>query len=92
MCIRDRGWGLFSQQRDGTQQIDTIDVANGSVLIRKLIFELNESVKLSKVRVKVNGQSVAYKHNLCHQDVTIDLNEALRLQAHDSLKVTFTVY
>ena len=86
------GWGLFSQQRDGTQQIDTIDVANGSVLIRKLIFELNESVKLSKVRVKVNGQSVAYKHNLCHQDVTIDLNEALRLQAHDSLKVTFTVY
>lgn len=86
------GWGLFSQQRDNGQQVNTIKMTSGSVRLHQLIFALKESVQLAKVQVTLNGKGLVHQYHSCGQVVTIDLRDALRLQASDSLKVTFTVY
>jgi hypothetical protein len=53
------GWGLFTQKRESGGQLDCIKVANGSLRVQTLVFEMPEGAKATAAGAAVATNDAA---------------------------------
>ncbi|UCC21907.1 MAG: hypothetical protein JSW23_08845 [Planctomycetota bacterium] len=81
------GWGLFTQKRTKLRQTEQIEVKHGKLAIRKLVFELEQDVKLSQVTANMDNKGLPVKFSLEGLSLEVTLSKAIVLEADSVLNV-----
>jgi hypothetical protein len=68
------GWGLFTQTRNARTQTERIEVKHGKLQVKKLIFELPQGVKPSKLSVALGDKTIDATHALDDGSLVISLS------------------
>jgi uncharacterized protein (DUF608 family) len=79
------GWGTFEQKREGGTQKASIKVVWGKLRLRKLRFEVDSSMTVTAVVVKIGGNDVPVEHAQSEQSVMVTLGYGVELNAGQSI-------
>lgn len=82
------GYGLFAQKRTATGQTDTIEIRQGKLDVRSMVFELDPNLHPSGTQVKAAGKAVEAKTSVEDGVLRIDLELPVTLLQGQSLEVT----
>jgi hypothetical protein len=81
------GWGTFSQQRDGKEQRETLELKWGKLRLRSLAFAVPQNTTPTQVRV---AAQTTFRHRLDGDTVIIELADDVVLEAGQKLEVVIT--
>jgi len=81
------GWGTFSQQRDGKEQRETLELKWGKLRLRSLAFDVPQNTTTTHVRV---AAQTAFRHHMDGETVIIELADDVVLEAGQKLEVVIT--
>lgn len=79
------GWGTFEQKREGGTQRASIKVVWGKVRLSKLRFEVDPSVTVTAVSVKVDRKDVPAEYAQSESSVTVTLANGAELKMGQTL-------
>ena len=80
-----QGWGSFSQQQFGSEQVENIELKFGQLTLNELKFTFPTQLKSSDVQL--NGKSLKYVVVQNGEDVSITLSETLNMKESDKLVI-----
>ncbi len=80
-------WGLYSQRRNSAQQRSRLEVAYGSLELRRLEFDLQGAAPPPEVRVTIDGQETPSRFQWADGRLTVHLEQGTRLDAGQVLAV-----
>jgi len=86
MFTAAEGWGLFTQTRTDGKQTERIEVREGRLRVRTLVFEAGEGT-VTQVAVKAGGRPVEAKHTLDDGRLTISLADEVTAHKGEALEV-----
>jgi hypothetical protein len=81
------GYGLFTQKRTKLRQTEQIEVKHGKLVIRKLVFELEQDAKPSQVTAKMDNKGLPVRFSLEGLSLEVTLSKAIVLEADSVLNV-----
>jgi uncharacterized protein (DUF608 family) len=84
------GWGTLRQTRQQQAQTNGLDIKHGTLRLRELTFEVPAGVKQTQARVELNAKTPSHQTSQMGRRVQIKFNEALVVQAGETLNVTHT--
>lgn len=79
-------WGLFSQSRSSSRQIDKLDVEYGTLELKTLVVHLPSDLGTTP-EVRIDGTHAGFTKKLDGDSLRIDFAQPVRLTAGQSLKV-----
>ena len=82
-----KGWGTFSQKKNGYKQSERIELKYGTLSLNQLKFALIDGIRPSKVQININGQNIGSNFNCVGSDLTIAMNESVHLEVGKVLHV-----
>lgn len=84
------GWGLFTQNRNSSNQISKIDVKYGHTVIKNIILLTPENKKAKNISVMSDGIKLSISSiNQSGNILTINLNKSCVLNSGSNLTVSF---
>ena len=84
------GWGLFTQNRNSSNQTSKIDVKYGHTVIKNIILLTPEDKKANNISVMSDGLKLSISSiNQSGNILTINLNKACMLNSGSNLTVSF---
>ncbi|HEV3259845.1 MAG TPA: GH116 family glycosyl hydrolase [Gemmataceae bacterium] len=84
------GWGSLSQRRTGRRQDNAVAVKHGRLVLRELVLDVPETVKAGRPKAAVAKQAVAMTASQEGRRMTLSLDEALILEAGQTLTVVLS--
>lgn len=85
-----RGWGLFSQRREDGEQRIRIEVRHGEVTLNKLLLDLPNGLRPSRVDVRLDSKALDSCFTVIRRDLEIMLAIETTLTAGQVLEVTLS--
>ena len=90
------GWGTYTQERTENKLISNIEIKHGELIVKTLNLELPTDVKADDIKVKLllNGISIAQEHQVEGQKLNIQITEPSLTIDRDSIlqaKVSFNL-
>lgn len=87
--VAAEGWGLFTQKRTETQQIEQIELRYGRLRLKQLVFALPTGFQPKRVEVRLDGKPVKGELKQEQTSAAILLKEELTLTAPAKISVRF---
>ncbi len=84
------GWGVFTQTRHQDRQSDRVELKQGTLRVKTLVFELPEGMSLGDVTVTVADKVVNARATQAGTTVTITLPREIVLNRDEPLEVSIT--
>jgi hypothetical protein len=81
------GWGSLRQKRGEKSQENQIDVRHGRVILKQLVLDVPEGVKVTQTKLAEGEHDIDIKASQDGRAVKIDLPESLTLEAGKVLTV-----
>ncbi|MGC8667150.1 MAG: GH116 family glycosyl-hydrolase [Chthonomonadales bacterium] len=82
------GWGLFRQSRSGGRQRSSIELAWGTLLVRRILLQPLHDAGSNHAEVVLDGKRLAASVHREGDTITIGLSAPVLMQAGSSLQVT----
>ncbi|HUT23417.1 MAG TPA: GH116 family glycosyl-hydrolase [Sumerlaeia bacterium] len=82
------GWGLFSQRREEDRQRETINVRQGKLDVKELVFQLPAGTQATQVGVEAQGRPHTIAFSQSGQTLQIELENLIVLRGGESVDVT----
>ena len=81
------GWGTISQSRQGGAQVHSIRLAQGSLRVRRLAFDVAIDRRVRTVTVKAGADAVASAFQQSGSKVSVDLSRRSTVTPADSMEI-----
>lgn len=81
------GWGTFTQRITSTSQVDTIDLAYGSLALKSITIHLPLNVEPKSLVVRLSRKSIPIESSQEGKALTVVFKESVALKAGDRLTI-----
>jgi hypothetical protein len=85
-----RGWGTFSQTRNGKTQTEKIEVRAGKLRLKTLAFDLPEGIQVKNVKIETSGKELDAIYKIKEKRITITLNKETIVDTNQSIVTTIS--
>lgn len=85
--VAAQGWGTFTQRREATRQVQTLELRHGTLHLASLSFELEDHARAAKVAVHIGETVLQTTFRQQDRRVGIQLKEPIRLQREDVVRI-----
>ncbi|UOY04881.1 non-lysosomal glucosylceramidase [Muricauda sp. SCSIO 64092] len=83
-----KGWGIFTQQRNKNQQINTITLKHGSLKLKQIVLDMPVVSKSSKIQVKHNGEKITFSSKRNSQTKTLLEIDEITMGKNSMMEIT----
>lgn len=83
--VTAKGWGSYSQKKEGNKQVHRLDLKYGSLQLQKISLGKLDNQKAKSVSVVIDSQKIPLRFQQEGTSVSLDLNKPLQLQTNQSI-------